>query len=103
MRLALAGELDTAGAGTLDQILRSVHADGVIAVIDLSELTSIDSVGARMLRAAATRARLQGRRLVAVNARPDVLRALKPTGVSGDLKLVDPVLTAAPAPEPLSA
>ena len=91
--MALAGALDADGASTLDQILRSVHADGVVAVIDLDELTSIDTASARMLRAAATRARLQGRRLVAVNARPDVQRALKRTGIARELKLVDPALT----------
>jgi anti-anti-sigma factor len=107
VRLALVGELDAAGARTLDQILRSVHADGVVAVIDLDELTSIDSASARMLRAAASRARLQGRRLVAVNARPGVQRALELMGIAGELKLVDtpPIaaLTAARAPNPLSA
>jgi anti-anti-sigma factor len=107
VRLALAGELDDAGARTLDQILRSVQADGVVAVIDLDELTAIDTASARMLRAAASRARLQGRRLVAVNARPDVQRAMKRMGIARELKLVDtpPIeaLTAARAPNPLSA
>lgn len=107
VRLALAGELDAGGAGALDQILRSVHADGVVAVIDLDELTAIDTASARMLRAAASRARLQGRRLVAVNARPDVERALKLMGVARELKLVEtaPIeaLTPARAPDPLSA
>lgn len=107
VRLALAGALDAAGACTLDQILRSVHADGVVAVIDLDELTSIDAASARMLRAAASRARLQGRRLVAVNARPDVERALKLIGIGRELKLVDtpPIATLTPvrAPDPLSA
>ena len=103
VRLALAGELDAAGAGTLDQILRSVNADGVVAVIDLDELTSIDIASARMLRAAASRARLQGRRLVAINARPDVQQALKLMGIARELKLVDPALTAAPEADPLSA
>ena len=96
VRLALAGALDADGASTLDQILRSAHADGVVAVIDLDELISIDTVSARMLRAAAIRARLQGRRLVAVNARPDVRRALKRTGIAGELKLVEPALTLTP-------
>jgi anti-sigma B factor antagonist len=91
VRVALTGELDAAAAGTLDQILRSVHAEGAVAVIDLDELTSIDTASARMLRAAASRARLQGRRLVAVNARPDVQRALKRTGIARELKLVDTV------------
>jgi anti-anti-sigma factor len=89
VRVALTGELDAAEAGTLDEILRSVHAQGAVAVIDLDELTSIDSAGARVLRAAASRARLQGRRMVAVNARPDVQRTLKLMGVAGELKLVD--------------
>lgn len=103
VRLALAGELDAAGASTLDQILRSAHVDGVVAVIDLDELTSIDTASARMLRAAATRARLQGRRLVAVNAQRDVQRALKLMGVARELKLVEPALTTARAPEHHSA
>jgi anti-anti-sigma factor len=107
VRVALTGELDAAAAGTLEQILRSVHAEGAVAVIDLDELTSIDTAGARVLRAAASRARLQGRRLVAVNARPDVQRALKLMAVARELKLVEtpriPAVTDPRAPTPLSA
>jgi anti-anti-sigma factor len=107
VRVALKGRLDAAAAGTLDEILRSVHAEGAVAVIDLDELTSIDAAGARVLRAAASRARLQRRRMVALNARPDVERALKLMGVARELKLVEtaPIeaLTPARAPDPLSA
>ena len=107
VRVALYGALDSAAADTLDQILRSVHAAGVVAVIDLDELTSIDAASARMLRAAASRARLQGRRLVALNAQPHVERALKLMGIPEGLKLVNPPpLVATPdarTPDPLSA
>ena len=108
VRVALYGALDSAAAvDTLDQILRSVHAAGVVAVIDLDELTSIDAASARMLRAAASRARLQGRRLVALNAQPHVERALKLMGIPEGLKLVNPqplvAVPAAQTPDPLSA
>ena len=107
VRVALSGALDSAAAATLDQILRSVQADGDVAVIDLDELTSIDAASARMLRAAASRARLQGRRLVAVNAQPQVGRALKLLGITDGLKLVDTQPITAPTdartPDPLSA
>ena len=89
VRVALTGELDAAAAGTLDGMLRSVQSDGAFAVIDLDRLTSISAAGARVLRAAALRARLQGRRLVAISARRDVERTLKLMGIVGELKLVD--------------
>jgi hypothetical protein len=52
-------------------------------------VTSIDSVAARTLPAGASRARRQGRRVVAINARPEVQQKLGPTGIARELKLVD--------------
>jgi anti-anti-sigma factor len=89
VRLALTGELDAAGAVALDQVLRSALADGAVAVIDLDELTSIDATAAGVLRAGASQARGQGRRMVAVNARPAVERKLQRLGIARELKLVE--------------
>ena len=65
-------ELDRAGAVALEQVLRSACSDRGATVLDLDELTCIDIAGARTLRAAAGQACQHGRRLIAVNARPEV-------------------------------
>jgi anti-anti-sigma factor len=95
VRISVSGRLDSAAVDTLDQALRSVSDDGAVTVIDLDELTFVDSTGARTLSAAAARARTFGRRLVAVNGRPDVEQLLTEMGVDRALKLV----SAQPSPE----
>ena len=87
VRLAVSGKLDSVAADTLDQALRSV-CDDTITVLDLDELTFIDSIGVRTLSAAAARAGALGRRLVAVNGRPEVEQLLTQMGVDRALKLV---------------
>jgi anti-anti-sigma factor len=88
VRISVSGRLDSAAVDTLDQALRSVSDDGAVTVIDLDELTSVDSTGARKLSAAAARARTFGRPLVAVNGRPEVEQLLTEMGVDRALKLV---------------
>jgi anti-anti-sigma factor len=68
--------------------LRSADSDRATTVLDLDEVTLIDIAGARTLRAAAGEARQRGRRLIAVNARPDVEKWLRLMGLDRQLKLV---------------
>jgi anti-anti-sigma regulatory factor len=51
-------------------------------------LTLIDIAGARRLRSAAGQARQHGRRLIAVNARPEAEKWLRLMGLDRQLKLV---------------
>ena len=88
VRISVVGELDRASAEALDQVLRSADSDMATTVLDLDELTLIDNVGARTLRAAAGQARQRGRWLIAVNARPEVEKWLRLMGLDRQLKLV---------------
>ena len=90
VRLSLRGELDLACARELDAVLCVADAGAEILVLDLDRLKFIDVSGARALRAAAERARGNGRRLIAVNAPEHVERWLKLMGVDHCLKLVSP-------------
>jgi anti-anti-sigma factor len=66
-RIALHGELDLAHAYTFDEELRRVEADRpACIVLDLRELTFLDSCGLARLLAARRRARRAARRLVLV-------------------------------------
>ena len=88
VRISVVGELDRDSAAALDRVLRSADSDVATTVLDLDELTLIDVAGARTLRAAAARARQHGRRLIAVNARPDLEKWLRLMGLARQLRLV---------------
>jgi anti-anti-sigma factor len=60
VRLNLSGELDVAVVGDLQNRLDSVGRAGELVVLDLSELTFIDSSGLNVLITAARRARSEG-------------------------------------------
>src|SRR6201995_1733746 len=67
MRIALHGELDLAHAYTFDGELRQVEAGRpACVVLDLRELTFLDSCGLARLLAARRRARRAGHRLLLV-------------------------------------
>ena len=63
-------------ATTCSPACSATHADGAFAVVDVDELTCLDAAGARVLCAAASRA---GRRMVVVNACPEVQHQLRLT------------------------
>ena len=88
VRLSLSGEIDDAAAGELDEVLHAAASNARIIVLDLEGLTSVDRPGARVLRAAAARARKSGHRLVAVDAPDHVESALVSMGIDRCLKLV---------------
>lgn len=72
-RIALAGELDAATVPVLDERLAAFEGDGVSAImLDLRELTFIDSSGLLAFLEARTRARANGHRLVLVAAGPAI-------------------------------
>lgn len=96
VRLSVSGELDAAAADELEEVLHAASSNARIIVLDLEGLTSVDRPGARVLRAAATRARKGGRRLVAVDAPDHVDSALRSMGIDHCLKLVVPPGVEAP-------
>ncbi|MEY2516274.1 MAG: anti-sigma factor antagonist [bacterium] len=88
--IALDGEVDIATAGHVEHELQRAEAsDATAIVLDLSELSFIDSTGIRMLVMADARDRADGRRL-ALRRPPDaVLRVLHLAGIADRLPFDD--------------
>ena len=86
----LAGEFDLAG---VDRFERSLFVnqtpDAATFVLDMRELTFIDSSGLRAVVMADQRVRAAGGRLVVVRGPARVNEVLEVTGVAGHLELVD--------------
>jgi anti-sigma B factor antagonist len=80
-RLALAGELDMAVAPTLEVELSRVENDGVSSLLlDLGELTFMDSTGLHLLLRATRRAKDNGHDLAIVGVGGVPRRVLEVTG-----------------------
>ena len=84
--IALAGELDLAGAATLEQELAGVEARAV--VVDLRGLGFMDSSGLRALAVAALRAQSAGRRFALVPGAAQVMRVFDITRMRERLEFV---------------
>jgi anti-anti-sigma factor len=81
--LALSGELDLSNAAELGERL----AGNVDTVLDLSDLSFIDSSGIHVLISAAQRAQSEGWTFSVQNAQPAVLRLIKLVGLDQHLAL----------------
>jgi anti-sigma B factor antagonist len=80
-KIVLSGELDLETVPILEEYLGRVEAAGVAAiVIDLRELTFVDSVGLRAFLAARDRAEANGHQLLLVGAKEPVRRVFALTG-----------------------
>jgi len=89
VRLSLHGELDIAAAGRLDEELRVLEGeDPAHLVLDLHNLTFLDSTGLRSLIAADARGREQGRRVTLLQGPAVVQRVFEITGLEGRLEIV---------------
>jgi anti-anti-sigma factor len=89
-RVRLEGELDLAAVPAFDDHLRRLEADRPEAVVlDLTDLTSMDSSGLRAIVMADERARAHGRRLAVVPGPPQVRRVFEITQLDQRLELVD--------------
>jgi anti-sigma B factor antagonist len=87
--LALRGELDVGTVAKLAQPLREAIADGKTAVVvDLGELTFIDSTGLMVLLNGLRRLIREGGRLVLVCTNPTVLRLFEITGTDSTFTIV---------------
>ena len=92
VRFALKGELDLAHAYTFDEELRTVEATRPSAVvIDLRELTFLDSCGLARLLAARRRARRLGHRLLLVRGSAAVQRLFALAAVDEAFEMVSDV------------
>ena len=88
--LALRGELDVATVPRLAEPLREVLAAGKTAVvIDLGELTFLDSTGLMVLLNGLRRVVRQGGNLAIVCTNPTVLRLFDITGTATTFTVVD--------------
>lgn len=83
------GELDIATAPQLDRTLRQAEQRAPRIVLDLRELTFMDSAGVHVILQANIRAQQAGRQLVLVRGPSHVDRVLELTQASDNLKTVD--------------
>jgi anti-anti-sigma factor len=83
------GELDIGTAPALEQALRGAELRARLVMLDLRELTFLDSCGVHVIVYASIRARRAGRRLVLVRGCSQVERVLALTGASEVLESVD--------------
>jgi len=89
-RIVVAGELDIASAGRLEEELTTVEADSPgTLVLDLRGVEFIDSTGLRALIAADERARAARRRLVVVRGPGAVERLFSVTQLDQRLEIVE--------------
>ncbi len=88
--LRLSGELDLATAAGVQRELEHVEAtDAESIVLDLSELTFMDSTGVRLLVTAHARARADSNRLTLLRGGRAVQRILQLSGVEALLPFAD--------------
>ncbi len=85
----VAGELDLASSFTLKQALREAQLCARVVVLDLRELTFIESSGVHVILDAAGGVRRGDGRLILVRGRAQVDRALMLTGVPSQVLIVD--------------
>jgi len=94
--VALAGELDVAGASLLEHEIERIVTDhdSRELVLDLSGLEFMDSTGLRLMVLADERAQRESRRLSLVRGQPDVQRVFEITRMTERLRFVDSVAEA---------
>ena len=90
VRLALAGEFDLSNAPQIEDALKQIEHDRpTLLVLDLRELTFMDSTGLRVMVAADARARDDSRRLAVVQGPESVHRVFRITGLDDHLEIVE--------------
>lgn len=95
------GELDIVSAPPFDRVVQKALARSRLVIIDLRQLTFIDSSGLHLIIASDARARVGNRRLVIVRGPAHIDRLFALVGISDRLEIVDPkpVLVSALAPQ----
>jgi anti-anti-sigma factor len=90
VHVALRGELDLSTVAKVQEELSRVEADGPpIVVLDLTQLSFLDSTGLRCVITAAERAREAERRFVVVRGPAPVQRVFSITRLEDRLEMVD--------------
>jgi anti-anti-sigma factor len=90
VRLALAGEFDLSNAAQVEDALKEIeHEHPPLLVLDLRELTFMDSTGLRVMVSADARARDDSRRLAVVQGPESVHRVFRITGLDDHLEMVE--------------
>lgn len=90
VHVALRGELDLSTVSKVQEELERVDADGpALVVLDLTNLSFLDSTGLRCVITAAERARDAGRRFVVVRGPDPVQRVFAITRLEDRLEMVD--------------
>jgi anti-sigma B factor antagonist len=88
--VSLKGELDLSSVGKVQAELQRVEADGPsLLILDLSNLSFLDSTGLRAVVTADERARENGRRFVIVRGPDAVQRVFSITRLEERLEMVD--------------
>ena len=100
--IRLAGELDLAAAPLLAQTLREPLAGVQLIVLDLRDLTFMDSTGLHVVIDSYNRARQRGSRLVMIRGSAQVDRLFELVGVSDRFEIVD-AESIGPGSDPLAA
>jgi anti-anti-sigma factor len=88
VRIVLAGELDLASAAQVEPLLHDGGAER--RLLDLRELTFMDSSGLRLILSAHAAARREGVALQIVPGPPAVQRVFEICGVGDELRFVAP-------------
>lgn len=91
VRLALRGELDLSTVSQVEEELRRAEAaEPELVVLDLGELSFLDSTGLRLIVTADQRARENGRRLAIVKGPESVQRVFAITRLDERLEMLEP-------------
>jgi anti-sigma B factor antagonist len=104
--VAVAGEVDIATVTRLRESLFGLTASGRTLVVDLDQVSFIDSSGLAALVGAARRAAAHGASLQVVCARPQTRQLFRLTGLDDQIPLartLDGVLESLAAPRPAPA
>ncbi len=101
VEVSLDGDVDIASAGEIEARIRSAEAvEPSVILIDLRQVSFLDSSGLRLILGAAVRAEASGRRLVLVRGSERVQRVFELTNLESRLEFVDhPSLLAHPSSE----
>jgi anti-anti-sigma factor len=101
VEVLLDGDVDIASADEIEARIRSAEAvQPSVILIDLREVSFLDSSGLRLILGAAARAESAGRRLVLVRGHERIQRVFELTNLLSRLEFVDhPSLLAHPSPE----
>jgi anti-anti-sigma factor len=96
MCVRVAGDLDVATTPQLQHALHTAQSQARLVILDLHELTFIDSAGVHTIVDASGRARVAARKVVLLRGPRDSDRVFRLTGACGDIEYRDSDAVRAP-------